>query len=55
MYKWCSSDLATLYEEYKAKREKNQLYWNSPEGKKKEEELTRPIIDKYLEEIKTLS
>jgi hypothetical protein len=55
MYKWYSGDLATLYADYKAKREKNRLYWNSPEGKKKEEEITKPLLDKFLEEIKTLS
>jgi hypothetical protein len=55
MYKWYSGDPATLYEEYKADREKNLIYWESPEGKKKEEEITKPLIDKFLEEIKSLS
>jgi hypothetical protein len=55
MYKWYSGDLSTLYEEYKEIREKNRLYWKSTEGKKKQEDMMKPLIDKFLEEIKTLS
>jgi hypothetical protein len=52
MYKWYIGDLATLYEEYKAEREKNRLYWISPDGIAKTEEITKPSIDKFLEDIK---
>jgi hypothetical protein len=55
MFNGYSGDLATLYDEYKAIREKNRLYWKSTEGKKKQEDMMKPLIDKFLEEIKTLS
>lgn len=36
---------------YREKRDKDQFYWNSPEGKKKEEEMIKPLVDKYKKDI----
>lgn len=48
---WDGSDIDEWAKKYHADRDKNRNFWNSPAGKKKEEETLKPLVDDFKKEM----